>query len=601
MKKTLLAIACGMAFNALAQEDSDSAYVLDEVVVTASRTPMAMSDLMSDVTVIRGEAIRKAGAKSLTELLQNQPGIEVASQGGLGSQSGLFIRGANANHTLVLLDGMRINSATVGLTALEHIPLSQIERIEILRGPASSLYGADAIGGVVQVFTRGGMAGAGPSLEAGTGSFGTYRLAGGHTYADEANRVSVFVGKTASDGFDATKTGTWGHNPDDDGYRNNNASLRYEHAFNADHRLEFNSFIADTRTEIDKGPEDGDDQKQRLSSLALGSHNRFLPTWQSTLQLGESRDKLHDLSDDTRFETRQRLFMWQNDLTLPLGSLLLAVERTEQDVTSTTDYTVDERDINAALIGYHLIQGKHSLQVNLRHDDESQFGGHTTGSAAYGYRLTPDWQASLSTGTSFKTPTFNDLYWPVDPYYQGNPDLEPEEARNWELGIKWQRGQDSFSAHYFYNRIDNLITYVYPSMENVHEARIEGFSMHARTVAGNWHISASLDLQSPEDADTGKLLPRRAREHGSLKISRPMGNWDIRAELIASGSRYDDLANTLKLDAYTLFNLGTDYRLNKTTLISARLNNVFDEQYELAGGYNTPDRNFFIGLNYQPR
>jgi vitamin B12 transporter len=601
MNKTLLAIACGMACNTLALAEQDSIYLMDEIVVTASRTPMAMTDLVSDVTIIRGEEIREAGATSLTAVLQSQSGIEIAAQGGLGSQSSLFIRGANANHTLVLLDGMRINSATVGLTALEHIPLSQIERIEILRGPASSLYGADAIGGVVQIFTRGGTEGSGPRLEAGVGSFDTYSLSGGYAHADKANQFSLSVGKTASDGFDATKTGTWGHNPDDDGYRNNNASLRFEHAFNADHSLGLNSFIVDTRTEFDSRPNDRDVQKQQLSSLALSSHNRVLPIWESTLQLGESRDKLHDLSSDTRFETRQRQFTWQNDLTLPLGNLLLVLERTEQDVESTTDFTVTERDIDAALIGYQLSLGKHNWQINLRHDNDSQFGGHTTGSAAYGYRLNQDWRLTLSGGTAFKAPTFNDLYWPVDPYYQGNPNLRPEEARNWEIGMNWQRGQHSLSVRYFHNSIEDLIAYVYPNMENVNEALIEGVTMRADTTAGKWGISASLDLQSPEDANTGNLLPRRAREHGSLKINRKMGAWDARAELIASGSRYDDLANTRKLDAYVLFNLGVDYRLNKDTLISARLNNVFDEQYELAGGYNTSDRNFFIGLNYQPR
>jgi vitamin B12 transporter len=574
--------------------------LLDDIVVTASRVPTSMSELASDVGVIRAEAVRAAGARSLTEFLQGQPGIEITAQGGLGSQSGLFIRGANSNHTLVLLDGLRVNSASAGLTALEHIPLGQIERIEILRGPASSLYGADAIGGVVQIFTRSGSSRTGPWLEAGAGSFGAYSLTGGYARGVGDTRFALFLGRTASDGFDATRPGTWGHEPDDDGYRNNHSSLRLEHAFTREHRLELHGFLADARTEFDSSPSIDATQKQRLSTQALTSRNRFRPGWESTLRLAQSRDRLRDLSNDTRFETRQDQLQWQNDLRLTVGDLLLALERTEQEVSGSTAYTVDQRDVDAALVGYRVSLGDHAWQLNLRHDDDSQFGGHATGSFTYAYLLGPEWRLNLGYGTAFKAPTFNDLYWPVSPGYQGNPNLDPERSRQGEIGLRWQRGEHALSAHYFQNRVDDLIAYVFPTMQNVREARIEGLSLRGETRMGGWRLAASLDLQSPEDADTGKRLPRRAREHGSLTISRALGAWDLRAELIAAGTRYDDLDNTRRLDAYALVNLGADYRLGEDLRLSARLNNAFDEQYELAGGYNTPDRNFFIGLQYQP-
>lgn len=600
VNKTLLALYCGMLWHASAYSVDTDARVLDDIVVTASRVPTSISDLNADVSVVRDAEIRQAGARSLGELLQSQPGIEITAQGGLGSQSGLFIRGANSNHTLILLDGMRVNSATVGLTAVEHIPLDQIERIEILRGPASSLYGADAIGGVVQVFTRAGTDRTGPWVTAGAGGFGTYSLNAGLAHRLGDTRLGLSLGRIISDGFDATQPDSFGHEPDDDGYRNNNASLRLAHALSPGHRLEIQGFVADARTEFDAGAGTDAQQDQTLSTYALTSRNRILPAWESTLRLGQSRDKLRDLNTDTRFETRQDQFQWQNDLRLPVGELLLALERTEQEVSGSTAYTVDARDVDAALLGYRLQHGNHVWQLNLRHDDDSQFGGHSTGSLAYGYRLTPEWRLTLSGGTAFKAPTFNDLHWPVTPWYRGNPDLDPERSRSGEIGLSWERGEHTFSARYFQNRIEDLIAYVFPSMQNVREARIEGLSLYGQTRLGGWRLAASLDLQSPEDADTGKRLPRRAREHGSLRLSRELGAWDLRAELVATGKRYDDLANTRALDAYAVVNLGADYRLARDVRLTASLNNVFDEQYELAGGYNTPDRYFFLGLQYQP-
>lgn len=577
--------------------DAGSDY-LDEIVVTATRIPTPLATLTSDVSVLSAEDIRKSGASSLVELLRGQGGIEISHTGGPGKQSSLFIRGANANHTLVLVDGMRIQSATVGTTAVEHIPVELIERIEILRGPASSLYGSEAIGGVVQIFTRAASERQGPWAEVGVGTQTSYKVSAGHTFIAGDTRLSLSLGRFSTDGFNATQPSTWGYDPDKDGYRNDHASMRLSHALAREHRLELSGLVTNGRTEFDSGP--GALQKQRLSSLAVTSRNRFGPGWESTLRLGQGRDRMRNVGVASRFNTRNDQFQWQNDLRLADGDLLVAVERLRQKVSSTVNYTVDHREVDSVQVGYRTRLQNHGLQMNLRHDDDSQFGGHGSGSLSYGYQFHPQWRFTASVGTAFKAPTFNDLYWPSTPWFRGNPDLSPEKSKNVELGLNWQGGGHSLTAHVYRNRIDDLIVYVFPTMENIADARIDGISLRGRIKMADWSLAANLDLQSPEDVKTGKLLPRRARRHGSISLVRAMERYDVRAEIIANGARFDDKANTKRLDGYAVVHLGLDYRLGKDLHLNARLDNVFDEPYELAKGYNTQGRSLFIGLLYRP-
>jgi vitamin B12 transporter len=608
MRFTLLAAVCGAAFSSTLLAETE--YNLDEVVVTATRNPVPASEIASDVTVLTRSVIQDSGATSLPELLATQPEIELVSQGGLGSQSSLFIRGSNPGHTLILIDGMRVGSATAGTTPLEHIPLLQIDRIEILRGPASSLYGADAIGGVVQIFTRHAKNHTGPNLSIGLGSYGTARASAGYDISTDRLHLRFDAGTQYSDGIDATTPANTYHNPDRDGYRNRNAGLRLDYNLTAGHTLAFNTLFSDSRTAFDNGPGDSW-QKERLSSYAISSQNRFATDWISTLRFGVSRDHYENLSWSTMYDTEQRQYQWQNDLDLGTGTLILGIERNEQRVESSTAYTNTARDINSILAGYRIGQGIRDLQVNLRRDQSSQFGSHITGSMAYGYRFSPTLRATAGLGTAFKTPNFNDLYYPYESYgvygsYVGNPGLKPEKASNGEFGLHYEAGGLEVSAIVFHNDIQDLIAYYSDAanngtMVNVNNALIDGLSLAGSTKLGSWRLAAHLDYQNPRDAETDNLLPRRARIHGGMSAKQKFGNIGFTAEMLASGRRYDDLANTKPLSAYALFNLGADWQVTKETRINARFNNVFDKHYELAAGYNTAGSNLFVGLNYQPR
>lgn len=580
----------------------------EEVVVTATRIPEKTSQVLQPVTVITAEDISESGQQTLVEVLQARGGVEITSNGGFGQTSGVFIRGANTGHTLVFVDGMRIGSATTGTTAFENIPLDQIERIEIVPGPLSSLYGSDAIGGVVQIFTKSGKYSPGPSVSAGAGAYNTRTAAGGINSRFGDTDFSLNFGAFETDGFSATKAsidppGTLfpQHNPDRDGYRNTNFSGKIAHHFSPDHEAGLTAFQSQGDTHFDAGPTTDDVNHQTLSAYSFYSRNRLSGTWQSLVRLGSGRDnQVFTGAFPGSFRTDQNQFAWQNDFKLSGGSVIAGIEYLGQRITSDTAYTKTDRNIRSLFAGYRGEYGNHGWQLNARQDDNSQFGNHTTGSLGYGYRVSPAVRVRASAGTGFKAPTFNDLYFPGF----SNPNLRPERSRSKEVGLDLQSGSQRFSATLFENRIGDLIVLDATfTPQNLNQARIRGAEFNYQAEIAGVRFAAQVTLQDPVDDATGQLLQRRAREHGSLSASRGFGPWTLGAELVASGARFDSgtEAPDTRMAGYGLVNLTASYTLARDWSVKARWDNVFDKSYELVQHFNTPGSNLFISLQYQPK
>ena len=597
------------------------------IVVTATRTPTRASALLNDLSVITRDQIEQGAQSTLVQLLQAQPGLQILTQnGGPGTTSSISIRGATAQQTLVLIDGQRMSSATVGSTALENIPINQVDHIEILRGPASALYGADAIGGVIQIFTRQGSGAPHLSAEAG---LGTYRTATGSVgYGGKINDTSFNVnyGYTHSGSFSATRPGAFGFNPDRDPYTNENVSAQIGQRLNADHELGGRLFYSRGKTHFDTSncdvnfitcTNDFDNyQTQALSSYALYTRNRFLPNWTSQLRLGRSRDDLtsyfldptvNTVSGQT-FRTTQDQLSWQNDIAFNSGKLMLAAERLKEAVDSNSVvFTVDERHTDSAIVGYQGSIGDHSLQLSGRHDRNTQFGSSNTGSLAYGYQFSPAWRASASAGTAFRAPTFADLFWPVDfsSFYVGNPNLHPERARNRELGLVYAAATQRIAVTAYDNRVHDLIGFgnaaapaFFITTVNVGSAVLKGATTTYDGGFGNWKLSASYDLLSARDADSGHFLIRRAKNSGAAGMRYDAGRWDAGVQLVASGARWVDTANTQRTGGFTLINVDGKYAIDKDWALFARANNLFDRKYTLVQGFNTPGANLFVGVRY---
>lgn len=579
---------------------------LDEIVVTATRLPLVSDITLAANTIIKRSDIERSQATSLQELLAGLPGVSLTNNGGAGKATSVHLRGSQSGHAVVLIDGIKVGSATLGTVAFQDFPLDQIERIEIVRGPLSSLYGSEAIGGVIQLFTRKGGGTFTPTASAGLGSYGTRRAAAGISGGGTDSWFNLNASHFQTDGFNACKgsmtAGCFTVEPDADGYRNTALNLRGGHRFASGTELDVHVLHSEGKNEFDGGFQNESESVQ----LALGASlkHRFSDLWNTHLGLGQSRDESDNFLNGAftgRFDTRRDTLSWQNDLTLaPRRQLSLGLDYQEDTVSSTTAYTVTRRDNTGVFMQYLHGVGAHDTKLSLRHDDNSQFGGSTTGNAAWGMDLGGGLRGTLSYGTGFKAPTFNQLYWPGF----GNPALQPEKSKSLEAGLSGKHTAGRWSVNAFETRISNLIGFDGSTTPSNASARIRGIETVVAGRLSDWDASINLTLQDPENrsnnANKGKLLNRRAEQILRLDLDRDFGALHLGATLRAEGRRYDNLANTVKLSGYGLVDLRAEYRVAKAWQLQAKLENLFDKEYETAFLYNQPGRGLYLTLRYQP-
>ncbi len=626
MKKTIIASLVGLAFTTSAY--AEESISLDDVVVTASRIPQSRDSVIGDVSVISRDEIERSGQSTLTELLSTQPGIEIESNGGVGSTSNIHIRGNSSQSVVVLIDGMRIASATLGTTNFSQILPEQIDHIEILRGPASSLYGADAIGGVIQIFTLKGKGGTHVSASAGIGSNNTKELSAAVSGSNGSTSGSFGIGSLTTDGISSLRTNT-GFDKDDDAFRNLTINGNISQVVVEGHEIGAQVYISKAHYNFDdsNAPAFGNSRQQILS---LFSKNKIMDDWVSNLKIGESMDDQDSTGlsfGQSDLRTVQRQYGWQNDIKLPLGSLVLAYDRLEDQVKGNVDFSQKNRFNNGYLASYLLEENAHAFKFGLRRDNNSQFGKYTTGNVGYGYRINSNWRATGSFGTAFRAPTFNDLYYPFADYsytdgsgfhpytYEGNKNLKPETSRNKELTLAYDQGHHRASITAYQNEINNLLVCCNGTAtdhpENVGKAEIKGVTLTYEGWVENYHVRASADIQDPKNEDTNKVLSRRSKQHGSIWLGQSWGDLEIGSEIIASGKRFNDAANQFKLGGYTLFNLTAKYKIDDSWSINARINNLFDREYTLATtanifspnnpDYNTSGTNLFVNARWSPK
>jgi len=620
MKQTATAGVIGLLFSHTILADTSLLQTKD-VVVTASRVEQTRESVIADVTVISHEEIKRSGQSTFIELLQTQPGIEISANGGAGKTSSVFLRGTNSNQIVVLIDGLRVSSATAGTTTFENIPLAQIDRIEILRGPATSLYGQDAIGGVIQIFTKRGEGT--PQLNAaiGYGAYNTKTAEAGFRGSVANTKFSVNASSLDSDGFSATRFRT-GQQADKDGYRNLAFTGAVSHQIAEGHEAGLQVFSSEGRNRYDTSNTFSNYADLSQLSYSIFSKNQIASFWHSTIRIGEGIDDSIDYSapnSRSQFKTKQLQYSWQNDFLLPVGTLTLLYDRLEQKVASETAFSKTSRNNDGYTASYLANVGAHAFQASYRNDHNSQFGTNNTGNIGYGFRFNANWKASASFGTAFKSPTFNDAFFPFIDFgifgtYQGNPNLKPEKSRNKEISLAYANATQKLSATAYHNQIDNLILISQgifnDSPINLGSATIKGITLAGSQRWDDLQLRGSVDIQSPKDDETGNMLVRRANRHASVNLSQTWGDWRLGSELIASSMRYSDPSNDFRLAGYALLNLVAEYKINQDWSFQGRLNNVLDKDYALATtassfnpnapAYNTPGSNLFVSVRYSP-
>ncbi len=612
--------------------DSNRAPVtqMSTIVVTPARMAEPLAATLGDNSVISREELDTIPNATLAEALGRQHGIEFVNYGGPQTVSTISMRGTNSNQSLVLIDGLRVNNATNGLPALGAIPINSIERVEIVRGTGSSLYGADAIGGVVNVITRGEQDRPFSAYaNAGVGSYGTSQYDAGFSGASDGWVYSLFGGYAQSGGFNATTPTNYYYNPDKDSYYRSNIGGQLGYTWLPGQTLTLQTFQSTVNGGYDMGtPYFNDRGVQELSTNTITSRNVINDLWTSTLRAGFTTDSYktfnapadllagNPVDGKQHFNTQQSQYVWQNDLKFSkTQAVSLAYERLEQSVDGVVsnagyptpnfgNYQLTSRVTDSLMAVYRGTWGPQSVQASIRDDNNSQYGNFVTGSLNYGLDLSQAWRATVGANTGFRAPNFNELYWPVTPYFAGNPNLQPEKSRNVEAGLRYTTDKSQFGIVAYYNSISNMIIntpvvasdpYSPYAPFNIGKATIGGVTLTGSQRWGTTQVRGSLDWSNPRNADTGELLPLRAQSTLKTAIDQSIGDLRLTAEWFLTSERRDSMsADTL--GGYGLVNLVAAYPLTSNADLQVRWNNVLGKSYTLVQGYNTPGSNVFVNL-----
>jgi len=590
-------------------------YVAEPLVVTSGRLAEPQARATAATTVFERDDIERLQVSSVTELLERVPGLSVVRTGGAGSQTGVFLRGTSTAQTLVLVDGQRIAAASSGTSSLEFLAPEQIERIEVVRGARSALYGSDAIGGVIQIFTRqGDDQGLKPYARLAAGSDSTYQRSLGLSGGDERTRFHLGAALDETAGIDATRDG-FGANADDDAYRNRSLSLSLSHRFDETLQVGLNALDQRGQVEYDfTGMQPTTDFQ--LSSLSGFIDGRLNEHWSSRLELGHSKDQ-RDTGDDSPLASTDSFFTyttyrdsasWVNTLTLTDHQQILAgADWYEDRLHSSADFAEDSRWNRAAFVQHRYSGDTFSTELGLRHDDNQQFGSENTWNAALTLPLNRANDLILSYSEGFRAPTFNDLY---DQSY-GNPDLQAERSKSYEL--QWRsRYSDtgSLQASVYRTDIEDAIVLDENFIpQNVQTARINGFEAAVQQELFGWQGNLALALIDPRDRASGHTLQRRAKRTLSLDLDRRFGDVSVGAGWRAINGRYDDADNEVEMSGYGLLSLRAAWQANEELGLSLKLDNLLDKDYAEATystpngrfGYNSAGRTALFAVTWTPQ
>ncbi|MGV0818071.1 TonB-dependent receptor domain-containing protein [Martelella sp. AMO21009] len=623
-------IAAGMAVAVLASagegmaQDAGATTVLEPIYVTTPlRRPSTIVQSTSTVTVVTEEDIERSAAVDLPSLLRSYPGVNVTTNGGMGANAGITLRGTNTGQTLVLVDGMRVASATGGSTAIANIPLASIARVEIVEGAHSAQWGADAIGGVVNIITKDGSfcengASVCSSVETGVtypwGGFGTLSTRG---VTNSGVDFNVGLSVIGTEGYDFTTPSNSVHEPGRDGFLQGgfNYSIGKDFAWG---RVYSQGFYARSNPHFDSAPYAdwmtgdmvyGANQSiQTNAAFKLGAEFDHADDWSSVFEIYSAFDYQKNFRDDhpeadTHYDTNRFGISGSTTKEIMAGDasniFTLGFDAYRETVDSSVDYTETGRNVGAFYGQYSLELDALTVNAGLRYDADEQFGGALTYNAGLGYELVEGLTARASFSTGFNAPTFNDLYWAFDGSYVGNPYLDPETSKNWEAGLNWDSGAGSVvDIVYYENYIDDMIVYVTDpvtyigTMENIEEAKVSGVraTYSQMLLDDRLGLDFGLEYRLPKNETDDEYIANQNR----LKLTAA-ASWqaterlNLNAGIEYVGSRWTNESNfNPQLGDYTVVDISANYAVDDLSNVKFAVENLFDEDYQTIPGYNAP-------------
>ncbi|OOF05096.1 TonB-dependent receptor domain-containing protein [Salinivibrio sp. MA607] len=574
----------------------------ETVVVTASRFEQSDASVLQSATILTRQDIARLQARSLVDVLRTVPSIEIAQSGGRGQLASIFMRGTESDHSLVLIDGVRMASSITGSVDFNQIPVNSIERIEVIRGARATLYGSSAIGGVINIITKTDKERANVSVT--MGSLDHHAINGAWaTKLGDKGHFSGIAGYESNDGYNVHPTAS--NRGDQHGFTGRNAQLGYSHHWNT-------SWSADITGRWYQNEYDYNESNQIkhswLESQALSGNLNYRSGALSATLSGEfsQRDKYDYFPGSARKENKNSDV---EQVTTSLGLqyqakndwLLGGGVDYRQDTYNKRRVDIDEIAINPRdnLGSYFLTQFSPvealSIEASVRLDDNEQYGQHTTWQTSAGFAIAEGYQLIAGYSTAFKAPLFTELYGQY-----GDENLNPDESANTELALHGLTADIDWSLTGYINHIDNMIDYDMTTSKyrNVEEVTIKGIELIANFDVASLHNQLSLEYKDPKKDKTGEQLARRAKRVAKWQASHQWERLQLGTQWQYQSERLDYSGGEM-LGSYSLWTVTASYQATDNLTVKGKVDNVFDKEYETAGGYPAAERGYFMTLDYQ--
>lgn len=611
--RTLISISMTCALSTWVMPSQAQESFAPDAVVSAARTAQVVTDALPSTTVITRADIESATVGDVVSLLRQQVGVNIRQAGARGAQTGISIRGGEPKHTLVLIDGVALNNLSAGTASLEQIPLALIERIEIVRGNVSALYGSQATGGLVQIFTRNVRNGHQLDMRAAVGDKGQRQTSAQLFTGNDTVQITAGVAHDRVNAISAQNDSR--ANPDKDPYKNTSGNLQIRVTPSDKHEFGVRFYEATGKSDFDVAdvwsPIEVSNRHYldtRNQQLSLYSNNQWTKQWSSRVQLSRLVDELDNHKIDStgaslgtqRFRTTHRELSWQNQLNTDYGTGIAGLSYNDGVLDSSTQYSRAKRITRSAWLGYVLDKNRQHVQLNVRHDRLSDLGGFTTGAINYGFDITPEWRVFAGYSNGFTAPSFNDMFAPSA--WGSNPNLKPEKANYAQAGVQYVREHWGARMTYFDSRYRDKIVYAYPQgMSNIDRARAIGLENHLWLNINGWRVDAGLTWQDVRDRATDARLVRQPRLLANLGVGKTLGAWQAQVDWQAQSDMSDSpYAVRDHVAGFGVLNTSVFYQARKDLKLGLTVGNLFNRNYEPLAGYNAMPRNFLFSVNYKP-